>query len=124
MISLRFSFTHDRKQQCALVSCFGENSNLKLIDRYQGGTVLNTYSGCRNRQARLRPAIDNTDSYVLAPSEDSSIWFYDILTTTDKPIQVISHAHGDHPVNGVLMVNDNESTRAKLSVNSGIKTIS
>lgn len=63
-------------KQCLLTSCL--DNTLRLLDK-EAGDILCEYTGHLNGDFRLIPAFTNSDSHVIAGSENGKIYMWDLV---------------------------------------------
>lgn len=72
--------------EAALVSTL--RSQIHLVDLHQSSAVpLQVFHGHKNEAYRLKPALADNDTLVLAPSEDGRVYVWDLMDET--PVQTL-----------------------------------
>eukprot|EP01053_Blabericola_migrator_P002326 Blabericola_migrator_1__2325@NODE_164_length_12331_cov_134_122880_g142_i0_p5_GENE_NODE_164_length_12331_cov_134_122880_g142_i0NODE_164_length_12331_cov_134_122880_g142_i0_p5_ORF_typecomplete_len385_score47_35WD40/PF00400_32/0_052WD40/PF00400_32/0_056WD40/PF00400_32/16WD40/PF00400_32/1e02WD40/PF00400_32/0_012WD40/PF00400_32/9_5e02ANAPC4_WD40/PF12894_7/5_2e07ANAPC4_WD40/PF12894_7/27ANAPC4_WD40/PF12894_7/0_26WD40_like/PF17005_5/0_64WD40_like/PF17005_5/5_8e06WD40_like/PF17005_5/0_07Nup160/PF11715_8/ len=115
------AMAHSTDAQCVAVMGMGNVITLldtSVSDRARNATLNHfTASSFSNSNGVMKCVIDIEDSYVLASSEDGTVYVWDIATERpDKCVACIKDAHDGSVVNGVAVMLDNEHTRRRAQM--------
>eukprot|EP00933_Yihiella_yeosuensis_P041917 TRINITY_DN36324_c0_g1_i2.p1 TRINITY_DN36324_c0_g1~~TRINITY_DN36324_c0_g1_i2.p1 ORF type:complete len:127 (-),score=9.87 TRINITY_DN36324_c0_g1_i2:112-492(-) len=98
--------------QCLLVSTL--DNKIRLIER-ESGSELAVYKGHTNQRVKLQSSLDPSDAFVVSGSEDSHLYFWELVEGTPLP-----GPRGDH-AGAVLCVSYFEDTLVSASADSTLK---
>ncbi|RWS26247.1 WD repeat domain-containing protein 83-like protein [Leptotrombidium deliense] len=99
------SVTHvslSKDGQCLLTACL--HSPVKLLDK-DTGEILNFYAGHAHKKYKLEAYFVKNDSHVICGSEDSNLYFWDLIKGTVKT----TVAHEGHRVVHSLNVHPSQN---------------